>query len=82
MDLLDTIELMTSTDYKERFKAEYLQTKIRFEKLHKMIIKAEAGTLDFSPDCSLDLLKSQEKVMRSYLFILETRAEIEHIEIM
>lgn len=82
MDLLDTIELMTSTDYKERFKAEYLQTKIRFEKLHKMIIKAEAGTLDFSPDCSLDLLKSQEKVMRSYLSILETRAEIEHIEIM
>ena len=29
MELEDTIELMKSSDYKERFKAEYLQTKIR-----------------------------------------------------
>lgn len=29
MELKDTIELMNSSDYKERFKAEYLQVKIR-----------------------------------------------------
>ena len=29
MDLKDTVEGMLSEDYKERFKAEYLQTKIR-----------------------------------------------------
>ena len=29
MELKDTIELMNSSDYKERFKAEYWQTKIR-----------------------------------------------------
>lgn len=36
MELKDTIELMNSSDYKERFKAEYLQVKIRYDKLHKM----------------------------------------------
>ena len=30
----DTIILMSSSDYKDRFKAEYWQTKIRYEKLH------------------------------------------------
>lgn len=29
MELYETIEGMTSTDYRERFKAEYRQTKIR-----------------------------------------------------
>ena len=33
-----TIDLMISEDYKERFQAEYYQTKIRYEKLHKMCI--------------------------------------------
>lgn len=35
MELKDTIELMTSKDYKERFKAEYLQLKIRVEGLRQ-----------------------------------------------
>lgn len=30
-DLKDTVELMTSSDYKDRFRAEYWQTKIRAE---------------------------------------------------
>ena len=29
MELKDTIELMNSENYKDRFKAEYYQTKIR-----------------------------------------------------
>lgn len=44
MELRDTIEMMNSSDYKERFKAEYYQTKIRYNKLHAMTIKYEAGT--------------------------------------
>lgn len=31
MELKETIDLMNSDDYKERFKAEYLQVKIRYE---------------------------------------------------
>ena len=59
MELKDTIKLMESEDYKERFKAEYYQTKIRYDKLHKMIIKYEAGTLNFTSTCSKELLKEQ-----------------------
>ena len=44
MELKDTIKLMNSDDYKDRFKAEYYQTKIRYDKLHQMLIKNEAGT--------------------------------------
>ena len=51
MELKDTIEMMNSEDYKERFKAEYYQTKIRYDKLHSMLVKNEAGTLDFKPTC-------------------------------
>ena len=81
MDIKDTIDLMCSANYKERFKAEYYQTKIRYEKLHNMIVKYEAGTLDFTPDCPLDLLKEQAGKMVSYLYLLEVRAEMEKIEL-
>lgn len=81
MDLKDTAELMNSEDYKERFKAEYYQTKIRYDKLHKMITKLKAGTLDFEPDCSEEILTSQAVIMRNYLNVLEVRAEIEKVEL-
>ena len=79
MELKDTIEFMNSDNYIERFKAEYYQTKIRYEKLHKMTIKYEAKTLTFTPTCSLELLKEQKMYMGNYLRILEIRAEIENI---
>ena len=81
MELKDTIEMMDSSDYKERFQAEYYQTKIRYDKLHKMIVKAEAGTLDFEPKCDLELLKKQKSFMGQYLNCLEIRAEIERIKL-
>lgn len=81
MELKDTVSLMNSEDYKERFKAEYLQTKIRYDKLHKMTVKYEAGTLNFEPNCSLEILKEQKSYMGNYLRMLEIRAEIENIEL-
>ena len=80
-DLKDTVDLMNSNDFKDRFKAEYYQTKIRYDKLHAMIIKYEAGTLSFTPNCSLELLKHQASMMGQYLYDLEIRAEIEKIEL-
>ena len=41
MNLNDTVKMMNSADYKERFKAEYWQIKIRYEKLHRMTVKKE-----------------------------------------
>jgi len=81
MELKDTIEMMNSEDYKERFKAEYYQTKIRYDKLDKMTVKYEAGTLNFTPNCSLEILKEQKKYMGNYIRMLKIRAEIEKIEL-
>ena len=81
IDLKDTVEMMQSADYKERFKAEFHQTKERYTKLHNMLVKAEAGTLDFTPTCPLDLLRDQKAAMGRYLYCLEVRAEIEKISL-
>ena len=81
MELVETADMMESPDYKERFKAEYWQTKIRWRKLHRMLVKYEAGTLGFEPSCSLELLKKQAFHMGNYIHILEIRAEIESIDL-
>ena len=78
-ELAPTAAMMCSEDYKERFKAEYYQTKIRSDKLHKMCVKYEAGTLDFTPTCSLELLTKQAAAMGNYLKCLEIRAQIEGV---
>ncbi len=80
-DLNETIELMTSADYKDRFKAEYWQTKIRHDKLAVMIEKYNAGKLDFEPTCPMDILATQLTWMGMYLSILGIRAEMEGIDL-
>ena len=90
-ELRQTIDMMTSDDYKERFKAEYYQTKIRYERLKKFNNKIEAagrmklyGNKSFSApphDCPDDLLREQQIIMGDYLHLLEVRAEIENIEL-
>lgn len=81
MELKETIEMMQSEDFKERFKAEYYQTKIRYDKLHAMIVKHEAGTLEFEPKCDIAILKEQASNMGKYLYNLEVRAQIEGIDL-
>lgn len=81
LDLDDTCEMMSASDYRDRFVAEYQQTKIRYEKLHKMIVKYEAGTLDFTPTCPIELLKEQASYMGKYLYILEVRAQLEGVNL-
>lgn len=81
MELKDTMELMNSSDYKDRFKAEYYQAKIRYDKLYDMTVKYEANTLTFTPKCSLTLLKEQKMYLGNYIRILKIRAEIEGIEL-
>ena len=81
MELKDTIELMNSTDYKERFRAEYHQTKIRYDMLDKMCCLYEAKKLNFTPNCPLELLTEQKRHMGNYLHCLQVRAAIEEIEL-
>lgn len=68
-------------DWKERVQAEYKQLKERYDKLHNMIVKYEAGTLEFTPNCPIDLLKDQAAAMGKYLYVLEVRAQIEGIDL-
>lgn len=79
--LADTVDLMCSEDYKERFIAEYYQLKIRFDALNDMLIKWKAGTLDFVPTCTEGTFEDQLYYMNEYLKILRIRAEIEHIDL-
>ena len=81
MELKDTIELMQSADYKDRFIAEYLQTKIRCDKLHKMLMQYREGTLPFKPTCPYDVLYKQLIFMSEYQDTLIERADIEGISL-
>lgn len=68
-------------DWKERVQLEYKQLKERYDKLHNMIVKYEAGALEFTPNCPIDLLKEQAAAMGKYLYVLEVRAQIEDIDL-
>lgn len=86
MELKDTIEMMNSDDYKERFIAEYNQTKIRYTKLKTFCDKielAEIHGVGTAPkhDVPFSLLKEQQRYMGRYLDCLEKRAVIEEITI-
>lgn len=86
-----TVEGMLSVDYKERFKAEYQQTKIKWEKLKDFCNIIEAATRTCpgdtqrvqmpKHDCPIDLLRDQQRAMGEYLHCLEIRAVIEGIDL-
>lgn len=85
MELKDTVIRMESVDYKDRFVAEYQQTKIRYEKLKNFCNRIEVaemtGTEPPKHDCPLELLREQQKYMGMYLGCLEKRAIIEDVDI-
>ena len=89
-DLKNTVMLMNSDDYKERFRGEYYQLKIRLERLNSLLNKIEASdrTQYGNPpkrivppkhECPYDLLMDQKCGMERYLHALELRAIIEEI---
>lgn len=66
-------------EWQVRFIEEYNELKNGKMKLHKMLVKYDAGTLDFKPTCPVELLKQQEIVMSEYMRILEIRAQMEGV---
>lgn len=80
MELKDTVEMMLSDDYKERFKAEYYQLKIRYDKLQKMVDE-DWYKLKFTPTCSYSTYVCQLLAMEDYMAILKSRAEQEGIKL-
>ena len=81
MELKETVALMNSADYKDRFKAEYYQLEERIGKLAGMLSRWDAGELGFVPSCPYDLLEAQLNTMKTYAYLLRERANIEGIEL-
>lgn len=81
MELKGTVKYMISKDYKDRFVAEYLQLKIRYEKLLNMCEKWDKKELNFVPTCPREIYNSQLNSMKCYLECLENRAKLEGIEL-
>lgn len=80
-ELSETVSLMLSHDYKERFRAEVYQLDIRIGKLVHMLSAWEAGELNFSPACPYTLLEAQLNSMKVYRHFLCDRAAIEGISL-
>jgi hypothetical protein len=80
-ELNQTVDMMNSADYKERFKAEYAQVNIRLTKLKQMCQKWDDDKLDFTPTCPRETYRMQIEAMQNYRDILVIRAKIEGIDI-
>ena len=81
MELNDTVEMMNSKDYKERFRAEYCQTVIRYGLLKNMLDRWDEGRLNFVPKCPRSTYNMQIRAMADYIAVLEARAVMEDIDL-
>lgn len=81
MGLNETVALMNSDDYKDRFIGEYAQLAIRINGLKKMLDNWDKGTLVFEPKASHETLIMQLYFMEKYAEQLVSRAEQESIEL-
>ena len=79
--LNETVDLMRSGDYKDRFIAEYAQAMIRAQKLELMLIDYRNKTLDFIPLTDINTLTDQLTYMNRYILILQKRAKLESIKL-
>lgn len=77
--LKDTVKLMTSFDYRERFVAEYEQLVIRYKGLRNTLDKWDRSELDFTLICPRSTYNLQLKAMEDYIAVLEARAVMEGI---
>lgn len=81
MTLSETVTMMNSENYKERFRAEYAQLVNRYYGLRRMLEKWDNGTLNFEPTCPRSTYNMQTKAMEDYIAVLEARAVMEGIEL-
>lgn len=72
-NLIETVSLMTSSDFKLRGIAEYYQIKLRTEQNREFIKKWENGELNFTPLNSPEKSKMQLKAMELYEYTLRER---------
>lgn len=78
-ELKETVDLMLSDDYIDRFKAEYYQLETRFIKLASMVKNWDK--LNFTPNMSREFYIKQLHAMAMYLYYLIFRSGIEKVKI-
>lgn len=79
--LKNTVDIMCSTDYKERFIAEYKQLEIRILWLERMLDNWDHNELNFKPTCPRSTYDLQLRAMKDYYAVLQMRAVMENIPI-
>lgn len=78
MKLSDTVDLMNSADWKDRFIAEYIQLVIRMIKLEESLNNLPEFMSD---EIAKALLMKQYDAMQSYKLCLEKRAVLAEIDL-
>ena len=76
-----TVDIMCSTDYKERFISEYKQLEIRILGLERMLDNWDHNELNFKPTCPRSTYDLQLRAMKDYYAVLQMRAVMENIPI-
>lgn len=80
MKLVETVNLMCSRDFRDRFTAEYAQLVIRLSKLNN-VLNNTSDTRFKVDDITRDLMLKQRDAMVSYKTCLEKRAGILGIDL-
>ena len=80
MKLVETVNLMCSHDFKDRFTAEYVQLVIRLSKLNNVLNNTSDTHFEVD-DITRDLMLKQRDAMESYKLCLEKRADIAGIDL-
>lgn len=79
MTLAETVPMMTSEDYRDRFRAEYFQLVNRIEKLSRFMKRAKEGKVKLPYPWTM--FDEQLKYMRGYRDVLKARIDIEGISL-
>ena len=80
MKLVETVDLMCSNDFKDRFTAEYAQLVIRLSKLDAVLNNTSDTRFEVD-DITRDLMLKQRDAMGTYKMCLEKRADILGIDL-
>ena len=80
MKLVETVNLMCSNDFKDRFIAEYVQLVIRLSKLDAVLNNTSDTRFEVD-DITKALMLKQRDAMGSYKICLEKRADILGIDL-
>ena len=80
MKLVETVNLMCSRDFKDRFIAEYVQLVIRLSKLND-VLSNKSDIRFVADDTTMSLMLKQRDAMESYKECIEKRADIAGIDL-